>query len=211
MKKWKKFTSQKEILSQWRLRNFWMTLLEKQLSRMSFSIQNDPKASYKANKKNPLSQNCMSEKPAWFLCLLKLPLPEDLVGVTASERGLSPAVRTRVCAPGSSPRCARTTFTRSFLLLWAQPWLMAAAKSLGSWLKSAPLEHRKGNYCIPVYPRDLCKVGIEQPVLFTFLERFELQCWHRLEYWPLFLLGNNNLGLSLGFFFPLQVLPLRKM
>lgn len=105
-KKWKNFASQKEILSQWRLRNFWMTLLEKQLSRMSFSIQNDPKVSYKANKKNPLSQNCMSEKPAWLLCLLKLPLPEDLVGVTASERGLSPAVRTRVCAPGTSPRCA---------------------------------------------------------------------------------------------------------
>lgn len=59
----------------------------------------------------------------------------------------------------------------------AQPWLMAPEKSLCSWLKSYPLEYQKVNYCIPLYPWDLCKVWIGQPSpVHQFFECPELQC-----------------------------------
>lgn len=52
----------------------------------------------------------------------------------------------------------------------AQSWPMAAGESLGSPLKSAPLESKKGHCCIPACPWDLCKAWAGQPALFTILE-----------------------------------------
>lgn len=102
----------------------------------------------------------------------------------------------------------------------AQPWLMAAGKSLCSWLKAAPLGYQKGNYCIPVVPRAVSihgtsvRFGLGKQHCPSFLEGTELWHQHRLEYWPLvfvyLMLGNNRLGMSLRYF-SLQVLPLKKV
>lgn len=107
----------------------------------------------KANKKYPWSQNCMSEKPDSYVCSNFLfhrtwwvSLPLRAVCHPCQDQAVGSRHIPRVCMAPHLP--GRSCSFR------AQSWLMAAGGSLGSWLKSAPLESKKGDCCIPVCPWD---------------------------------------------------------
>lgn len=139
-----------------------MTVLEEHLSRKSFSIQNDPKVSYKANKKNPWSQNCHVRKAWLILMFAQISSSTGLGGCQCLSCSLSP-----LSGPGCGLQAHPPHLPGHSCSFRAQSWLMAAGESLGSSLKSAPLESKKGDCCIPVCPWDLCKVWAGQPALFT--------------------------------------------